>query len=661
MTTSNRSLLLFTLLFIPFSFCFGQAPTITSFSPTSGPVGTAVTITGTNFSTTASDNIVYFGAVRAVASAVSSTTLTVHVPDYACSVNPVRVTNLATNLSADSWTSSTPRFRVTYSGGTISASSFDLTEFTSISAYAFDVADFNNDGALDIVVGSNSGNEFLIYYNDLAGGFQTPTTFTGPNGIFDIVAVDVNNDGHIDLGISYSSSLSIQINDGVGGFNDGSTFTLSAGGAIRCFTFGDINEDGNWDIISGMTSRDAVWAAGDGSGGFTYNQVSTRTTESVMGIDIADMDKDGHADIIGANFTSSAAESNLNNGAGNFTRTALDVGFQPSAVAIGDFNNDGNFDIAASPPNTTNNIGIILGNGDGTYQTYSTRAVGFEPNGIIAGDLNGDGNDDLIAIQRTANPQILMGSGSNTFTQINIAGGEGVGQSSKPKIADFNGDGKPDFVTSIYLATKLQIFIQKAIKPIVQASALTFSNIGSSQMDVNWANGNGTKRIVVASTSAISWTPTDGTSYPANSTFGTGANLGSNTFVVYNGAANGFTVDGLTQATNYHFRVFEYEGGISSELYYTPTATGNPRSQKSYSPFITTWSTTDGSITIPTINTETYNYDIYWENEGDPSDFGSLSNQTGNAVISGLVSGDTYQARNLRRFSKNPFRQRNGQ
>ncbi|MEJ0058039.1 MAG: IPT/TIG domain-containing protein [Bacteroidota bacterium] len=59
-----RTLFLFFLL-ISINKLFAQVPVITSFSPTSGPVGTPVIITGTNFGATVANNIVYFGAVRA--------------------------------------------------------------------------------------------------------------------------------------------------------------------------------------------------------------------------------------------------------------------------------------------------------------------------------------------------------------------------------------------------------------------------------------------------------------------------------------------------------------------------------------------------------------------------------------------------------------------
>ena len=59
---------------------FAQVPAISNLSPASGPIGSPVTITGSNFSATPSANIVYFGSVRATVTAASSNQLTVTVP-----------------------------------------------------------------------------------------------------------------------------------------------------------------------------------------------------------------------------------------------------------------------------------------------------------------------------------------------------------------------------------------------------------------------------------------------------------------------------------------------------------------------------------------------------------------------------------------------------
>ena len=87
-------LLLLSLIFILNS---NSQPTINSFSPTSGPVGTSVTIPGANFSTTATNNVVYFGVVRANVTAASTNSLTATVPAGAA-YQPISVTT--NNLTA---------------------------------------------------------------------------------------------------------------------------------------------------------------------------------------------------------------------------------------------------------------------------------------------------------------------------------------------------------------------------------------------------------------------------------------------------------------------------------------------------------------------------------------------------------------------------------
>ncbi|HEY9082901.1 MAG TPA: T9SS type A sorting domain-containing protein [Vicingaceae bacterium] len=115
-------------------------------------------------------------------------------------------------------------------------------------------------------------------------------------------------------------------------------------------------------------------------------------------------------------------------------------------------------------------------------------------------------------------------------------------------------------------------------EPTVNSSAINFSNIGCYAMDLNWTSGNGANRIVVASISPISGTPTDQTNYIANAVFGSGSTIASGEFVVYNGSGNTVTITGLSTNTTYYFAIFEYNGTNSNcdENYLTMSfLTGN--------------------------------------------------------------------------------------
>ncbi len=128
------------------------------------------------------------------------------------------------------------------------------------------------------------------------------------------------------------------------------------------------------------------------------------------------------------------------------------VGTSPSAVVVGDFNGDGKPDMAVANSGS-NNVSILLGNGDGTYQPAVNFNAGLSPNSIAVGDFNGDGKLDLAVFQagNTSNAtagaiSILLGNGNGTFqAPKNTALTE---FSSVMAVADFNLDQKSDLAVS---------------------------------------------------------------------------------------------------------------------------------------------------------------------------------------------------------------------
>jgi hypothetical protein len=114
-------------------------------------------------------------------------------------------------------------------------------------------------------------------------------------------------------------------------------------------------------------------------------------------------------------------------------------------------------------------------------------------------------------------------------------------------------------------------------EPSVQSSSISFSAITPNSITVNYTNGNGLSRLLVARQgSAVNTDPADGSSYSANAAFGTPASeLGTGNYIV--GAGSGpVTVTGLTSGSTYHFRVYEFNGSASAENYLVATASGNP-------------------------------------------------------------------------------------
>lgn len=125
--------------------------------------------------------------------------------------------------------------------------------------------------------------------------------------------------------------------------------------------------------------------------------------------------------------------------------------------------------------------------------------------------------------------------------------------------------------TRVYLDNIAVTCGSSCLAPTTQASALTFSGITSSGMTIGWTNGYGTKRIVKMNTSNSFTAPTNGVSPTANSVYSSGEQ------VVYNGSGSSVSVTGLSASTTYWYRVYEYD--CSGILYCTATGTNNPKSQ----------------------------------------------------------------------------------
>ena len=174
-----------------------------------------------------------------------------------------------------------------------------------------------------------------------------------------------------------------------------------------------------------------------------------------LAITTGDFNGDGIVDAAVTSSETNQVSILLGTGGGTFKPAVnYPVGAYPVAIVAGDFNRDGHLDLAVlnNNPNkvdTGGSISILTGQGDGTFVAGATYAVGYLPTALAVGDFDGDGNLDLAAVISNPNLQfnpgfvtIFTGSATGTFTaQANY----GVGLvPSSIAVGDFNGDGKLD-------------------------------------------------------------------------------------------------------------------------------------------------------------------------------------------------------------------------
>ena len=114
-----------------------------------------------------------------------------------------------------------------------------------------------------------------------------------------------------------------------------------------------------------------------------------------------------------------------------------------------------------------------------------------------------------------------------------------------------------------FLATKYGITLETVSEPTVAASNSVLLQKQPTSLQFSATKGNGAKRLVLAkANTAVDAIPVDNTVYSANSTFGSGSEIGSGNFVVYSGTDSVFTISGLTAATTYHFALIEFNGEL---------------------------------------------------------------------------------------------------
>lgn len=210
-----------------------------------------------------------------------------------------------------------------------------------------------------------------------------------------------------------------------------------------------------------------------------------------------DFDGDGNLDLATTNWSTNNISILLGVGDGTFaSAVSYSVGRWPFGITTGDFDGDGNFDLAVVNWRD-DDISILLGNGDGTFATPVDYPVGNAPYGISTGDFDGDGVLDLActAAWGTNNVYILVGNGDGTFASA-VAYGVGsdpIGMT----LGDFDGDGNLDVAAANNGGSTVSILL--GIGDGTFAAAVDYSvGSGPSSMTIGDFNKDGILDLAVA-------------------------------------------------------------------------------------------------------------------------------------------------------------------
>ncbi|MHB1795681.1 MAG: FG-GAP-like repeat-containing protein [Acidobacteriaceae bacterium] len=342
-------------------------------------------------------------------------------------------------------------------------------------APTFAVGDFNGDGKPDILTEAMSNNNIqgmVLLAGDGQGNFAQGPTIKGDYPLA-LTSADMNGDGKLDaLYIGYLSgtySIDVALGNGDGTFQTATSAPLPSG-KFNAFVVGDFNGDGKPDVMMTETSFstnagvvDLFLGNGDGT---LQSPIQVDTPPQAYGIAAGDFNGDGKLDFAVTNTSNGSANTTgavlvyLNKGSGAFAKpVSYAASMFPGPIVAADMNKDGKLDLIvassdnAAPTSTdpfapNGTLNVLLGNGDGTFQTALSSPLN-DPSysNIAVADMNQDGIPDVV-VGDDGRPffytQILYGKGDGTFPTGNSLQ-MGLAAQSVTAV-DVNGDKRPDLL-----------------------------------------------------------------------------------------------------------------------------------------------------------------------------------------------------------------------
>jgi hypothetical protein len=324
----------------------------------------------------------------------------------------------------------------------------------SAPAHSVVARDFTGDGILDLLVLQGGNFSEINILNGIGDGTFQPSTippifFTPSSQPESLVTADFDGDGKLDFAISFldtdligrvSAHVIVGLGRGDGSFASLQTIVVDSPSSV---TAGDLNGDGNVDLITTMVSGVNV-LLGNGIGNFqdVGNFSIGKNPNGSMAV--GDFDRNGVRDIavIDRNEELDARVVVVPGGGSgvSYIRSL----FNAQLITAGDFNGDGALDVAVTVPNLPfDDVRLLMGNNTGNVSLAGAYTAGGFTTDITATDFNNDGRDDVV-VTTPDSINILFGTSTGGLqTPVTIS----TDQLPTIEIGDFNGDSKIDLVT----------------------------------------------------------------------------------------------------------------------------------------------------------------------------------------------------------------------
>ena len=495
-------------------------PVVTSFSPNAVAPGDTVTIVGTGFDPTISNNVVLLDGMKCLITTASSTSLSVIIPK-GTTYNNFQVVNVTNKLSAIS--KSKIIIKSATLGAQVVSNSFYLNTPASLSNVVvtseknYSTADIDTDGKLDILA-MNNGYSLKIAATSSTPSSLNYTVNTISNSVLPVANAvryaqlrDYNNDGLLDLmttepGTSTTGGW-VNINNSSAGtpsFNTRYTLTpsLTYNFLATDVITSDFNNDGRIDILGAYRTDSYFTFCKNNSTNGVYSEVSTRGQgASASNLVTAAIEGEFTGDSKVDFFVLHGSVGDFVTNNTSYDASSLSISVSPSInlsasiLRTADLDNDGDLDIIAT--NTTSTINILTNNGTGTFTTSSINVPSGSLRGIQLGDLDGDGDVDIVYATSTGFYYLPNTTSTSNSIVFNISSNVLLSNSITSygfKLVDLTEDNKFDILYST--GTALNILINK----IGQIPTVTLTNSNLSTFNSCIGNTSVSQNFILSAT-----------------------------------------------------------------------------------------------------------------------------------------------------------------
>lgn len=273
--------------------------------------------------------------------------------------------------------------------------------------------DLDGDGHSDLV--TTHANSITLFFNDGTASFSSPVTLPAGKEPLGLAVGDVNNDGYRDLVLGDFEEWSVRVLFG----DKGRRFSphrrvFGAGGGAELLTSGDFDGDGIGDVVAANRGRRfpvqmVAFYRGRGDGEFEIPEVfGSSNAEVTTGIASADVNGDGHLDVITGDGNRQTVTTLLGLGNGRFRRPMLSPApFDVDRIGAVDLSGDGRVDLVVSADDRSE-VAVLLGTPQGLFSTTQVQVTSDfrHVRGLATGDIDGDGDIDVVAHVVLVGPQL---------------------------------------------------------------------------------------------------------------------------------------------------------------------------------------------------------------------------------------------------------------